>query len=120
MASSKVESVSDADFDEKMAGAKGLVLVKFWAEWCTPCKKLAPTIEELADEYEGKVTVFSMDCDANPRTPQRFSIKGIPTCVLFRDSKTVGQLTGKYPKEAYTDMFNKFTRENGNLVCKSP
>lgn len=107
MATNNVSPVNDSGFESNVLKATGLALVDFWAEWCGPCKALAPTIDELAGEFQGKVKVFKMNVDENPDTPQRFHIKGIPTCILFKDGQPVDMLTGKYPKEAYVDMFQK-------------
>ena len=105
--STNVLTADDGNFDSNVLKASGLAMVDFWAEWCGPCKALAPTIDEVANEFQGKVKVFKMNVDENPNTPQKFHIKGIPTCILFKDGQPVDMLTGKYPKEAYVDMFEK-------------
>ena len=107
MASNNISQVDDNGFESNVLKASGLAMVDFWAEWCGPCKALAPTLDELAGEFQGKVKVFKMNVDENPATPQKFHIKGIPTCILFKDGQPVDMLTGKYPKEAYVDMFQK-------------
>jgi thioredoxin 1 len=83
MASDKVKTFTDADFGESVKS--GLVLVDFWAEWCAPCRRLAPTVDQLAEEYIGKLTVAKMNVDENPMTPPNFMIRGIPTLLLFKD-----------------------------------
>jgi thioredoxin 1 len=74
------------------------VMVDFWAEWCGPCKMIAPLVEELAGEYEGKVKFTKLDVDSNPQTPMQFGIRGIPTLLIFNDGKPVGQVVGAVPK----------------------
>ena len=104
MASANVKHLTDADFDSSVS--KGLTLVDFWAEWCGPCKALAPTIEKLADEYTGRVSVAKMDVDSNQRTPGKLGIRGIPTVILFKDGQQVDILVGNNPQRV-RDMVEK-------------
>ncbi|MSQ12245.1 MAG: thioredoxin [Dehalococcoidia bacterium] len=90
--------VSDATFDSEVLKAKQPVLVDFWADWCHPCKMIAPIVEELAQEYDGKVKFTKMDVDANANTPATYNIRGIPTLILFRDGKPVEQVVGAVGK----------------------
>src|SRR5690348_15904118 len=83
MASDKVTVLTDGTFAQTINGEKP-VLIDFWAEWCGPCRRLAPTVDELANDYDGKVVVAKMNVDENPSTPMRFSIRGIPTLLLFK------------------------------------
>src|SRR4029453_17564827 len=83
MASEKVKTFTDADFEQSIKS--GVVLVDFWAEWCAPCRRLAPMVDQLAEDYNGKVTVAKMNNDDNPNTPTRFMVRGIPTLLLFKD-----------------------------------
>lgn len=94
MSRSNIVSVTDADFQERVIGAPGLVLVKFEADWCGPCQAMKPAVEEIASEYEGRVTIAAVDIDENQRTPHRFGVRGIPTVLLFRDGQVVGQRVG--------------------------
>jgi thioredoxin 1 len=105
--SNLILTADDSNFESNIGTASGLALVDFWAEWCGPCKALGPTIDELATDFQGKVKVYKMNVDENPNTPTRFNVRGIPTCILFKDGKVVDMLTGKYPKEAYVAMFEK-------------
>jgi len=105
--SKNVSAADDGSFESNVLKAQGLALVDFWAEWCGPCKALGPTIDELADEFQGKVKIFKLNVDENPNTPTRYNVRGIPTCILFKDGQMVDMLTGKYPKEAYVEMFQK-------------
>jgi thioredoxin 1 len=100
MASDKVVQVTDQDFEERVIKAKGLTLVDFWAEWCAPCRMVAPILEELAVEYEGRVTVTKLNVDQNQRTAAQFGIRSIPTILFFRDGSQVEQVIGALPKSA--------------------
>jgi thioredoxin 1 len=96
MASEKIRTLTDADFDSSIKN--GVVLVDFWAEWCAPCRRLAPTVDQLAEEYNGRVTVAKVNIDDNPMTPSRFMIRGIPTLLLFKNGdlkETIVGLAGK-------------------------
>jgi thioredoxin 1 len=86
--------VTDASFEQDVLQSDKLTLVDFWAEWCGPCKMMNPVIENLAKEYEGKVSITKMDIDVNPETPTNFSIRGIPTIVMFQDGKEVRRIVG--------------------------
>lgn len=98
MASDKVKTLTDDNFDQE--SKVGLVLVDFWAEWCGPCRRLAPTVDALASEYEGRITVAKMNVDENPNVPGRFAIRGIPTLLLFKDGELAETIVGLQSKEA--------------------
>jgi thioredoxin 1 len=99
--------LSDDGFEKELLQTSGLSLVDFWAEWCGPCKALGPTIESIAEEYAGSVNVFKMDVDANPQTPAKFSIRGIPTVLFFKNGKLVDQLVGNHPRETIVKTIQK-------------
>ena len=105
MASEKVKTFTDADFGESVKS--GLVLVDFWAEWCAPCRRLAPTVDQLAEEYNGKLTVAKMNVDENPMTPPNFMIRGIPTLLLFKDGDLKETVVGLADKADLVRMIDK-------------
>ncbi len=96
----KAVAVSDADFSTTVEGRAGVTMVDFWAAWCGPCRMIAPIVEELAGEYEGRVQVAKLDVDANPRSAAKFGVRSIPTILFFKDGKLVDQVIGAVPKSA--------------------
>jgi thioredoxin 1 len=105
MASEKVKTFTDSNFDQETKN--GVVLVDFWAEWCGPCRRLAPTVDALADEYTGKATVAKLNVDDNPGVPSRFMIRGIPTMLLFKDGQLADTIVGLAAKEDIARMIDK-------------
>ena len=91
-------AVTDVDFDDQVLKSTTPVLVDFWADWCVPCKMIAPMVDELANEYDGKVTFVKLDVDASPETSMKFGIRSIPTLLLFKNGKPVDQVVGAVPK----------------------
>jgi thioredoxin 1 len=87
-------TLSDATFDETLAGSDTPVLVDFWAEWCGPCKMIAPTLAEIASEQRGKLTIGKLNVDDNPDTARRFDVMSIPTLLVFKDGQQVKRLVG--------------------------
>jgi thioredoxin 1 len=106
MASEKVQTITDANFDNTINAGKP-VLVDFWAEWCGPCKRLAPTVDELASDYDGKVVVGKLNVDDNPNTAFKFSIRGIPTLLLFKGGQVVEQVVGLADKDSLKKVIDK-------------
>ncbi len=90
----KVVTVSDEEFDSSILNGEKPSLIDFWAEWCQPCKMLAPTVEELAGEYEDKILVGKLNVDDNPQTATKYGIRGIPTLLFFKNGQVVQQLVG--------------------------
>ena len=94
MSSDKVVIVTDSEFDSTVLQSERPVVLDFWAEWCQPCKMLAPTMEEIAGEYEDKVKIGKLNVDDNPNTATKYGIRGIPTLLFFKGGKVVQQVTG--------------------------
>jgi len=91
--------VTDATFESEVLKSETPVLVDFWAEWCAPCKMIAPIVDEIAQEYEGQMRVAKLDADSNPNTMLAYNVMGIPTLILFKGGKMVARITGFKPKE---------------------
>jgi thioredoxin 1 len=98
MASSNVVNVTDASFSSEIEQNKGLSLVDFWAVWCGPCQAIAPVVEQLAEQYAGKLKVAKLDTDANQNTAVRFNVRSIPTIMFFKDGKHVDTVIGADPR----------------------
>jgi thioredoxin 1 len=98
MASKNVVELTDQNFEQEIVASKAAALVDFWAEWCMPCKMLAPAIEELADEYAGRLKVGKVDTDSNRQISMKFGISAIPTVILFKDGQMVKKFVGLQQK----------------------
>ncbi|MCW3477812.1 thioredoxin TrxA [Limobrevibacterium gyesilva] len=96
--SQNTKPVTDDSFATDVLKAEGPVLVDFWAEWCGPCKAIAPALEEIGAEYAGKLTIAKVNIDDNPLTPNTYAVRGIPTLILFKDGKPVSTKVGAAPK----------------------
>jgi thioredoxin 1 len=107
MAADNVQTFTDGNFEASVLKAGGPVLVDFWAEWCGPCKRLAPTIDALATDYAGKLTIGKLNVDDNPNTAVKFQIRGIPAVLLFKHGKVVDQVVGLAPKEDFKKVIEK-------------
>jgi len=92
--------ITDANFEQEVTKSELPVLIDFWAVWCGPCKMIAPLIEELAGEYEGKIKIGKVDVDSNPQISMNYGIRSIPTLLVFKDGKVVDQIIGAVPKQA--------------------
>ena len=103
-----ITHVTDASFEDDVINTSGPVLIDFWAEWCGPCKMIAPILEQLASEYEGKLKICKMDVDGNQDTPAKFAVRGIPTLMIFKNGNMEAQTVGALSKP---DL-EKFIKEN--------
>ena len=90
--------VTDTSFQTDVLNAKGPVVVDFWAEWCGPCKMIAPALDELSTEFGGKVTIVKINIDENPHTPQKYGVRGIPTMMIFQGGQVAATKVGALPK----------------------
>jgi thioredoxin 1 len=95
---SNVTAVTDANFEDEVEKAEGLTIVDFWATWCGPCRMVAPILDQLATDYQGKVKITKLDVDANIKTGSRFNVRSIPTMLFFKDGKVVDQIIGAVPR----------------------
>lgn len=96
----KPMEVTDATFQDEVEKHSGLTIVDFWATWCGPCRMVAPILDQLSQEYEGKVKITKLDVDSNIQTATRFNVRSIPTLLFFKDGKVVDQIIGAVPKSA--------------------
>ena len=100
-------NTTDANFDQDVAQSDVPVLVDFWAAWCGPCKAIAPILEEIADDYNGKVKIVKVDVDENPETASRFGIRSIPTLMVFKGGEKVDAVMGLQPKADLAALLDK-------------
>jgi len=99
--------ITDAEFEQEVIKADVPVLVDFWAPWCGPCHMVAPILEELAQEFNGKVKIVKMNVDENPKTPPQYGIRAIPTLIIFKGGEVAEQITGVVPKDQLKSTLDK-------------
>ncbi len=103
-----IQQVSDSSFDGDVLKADVPVLIDFWAPWCGPCRAIAPIVEELASEYDGRLKIVKMNVDDNPQTPAQYGVRGIPNLILFKDGEVKQQIVGAVPKAHLVKAIDDF------------
>lgn len=106
MSSDKIVHLTDKSFETDVLKAEGLTLVDFWAEWCGPCKMIAPILDEVAEEYDGKLTIAKLNIDENPETAPKYGIRGIPTLLLFKNGEVAATKVGALSKGQLKEFLN--------------
>ena len=103
----EISDITDDGFEAEVLQADTPVIIDFWAEWCAPCRQIAPIVKDLANQYDGKVKIVKMNIDENPNTPGKYGVRAIPTVLAFKGGNVVDQITGARPKSAFEEMAQK-------------
>ncbi len=106
--SQHLPQLNDNNLEDQVLHSRQPLLVDFWAEWCGPCRAVAPTLEELADRYRGRATIAKLDVDANASSASRYQVQAIPTLILFKDGKEQERLIGAQSKQTITDLLDRY------------
>ena len=107
MASENITTITDSNFDSEVLKSSQPVLIDFWATWCGPCRAIAPVVEQLAKEYAGKLKVGKVNIDENPKVPTSYDVRSIPTLLVFKDGKVLGQIVGAVPRPKIEDLIKR-------------
>ena len=102
-----VLDVTDQTFEAEVVQSDKPAIIDFWAEWCAPCRAIAPIVKDLSAQYDGKVKVVKMNIDENPATPGKYGVRAIPTVLAFKNGAVVGQITGARPKSAFEELVQR-------------
>jgi thioredoxin 1 len=111
------KAVTDNEFEQNVLGADTPVLVDFWAEWCGPCRMIAPSVEAIAEEYQGKAGVYKMNVDENMNVPQQFGIRGIPTLIVFKGGQEQERIVGAVSREAIAKVLDKYVDQKSQSAA---
>jgi len=103
------KEITDANFEADVLGSDKPVLVDFWAEWCGPCRAIAPSVEAVAEEYQGRATIYKMNVDENANVPQQYGIRGIPTLILFKGGQEQERIVGSVSRDAIAKVVAKYS-----------
>jgi thioredoxin 1 len=107
MASDKIVTFTDSNFDSEVLKSSQPVLVDFWAQWCAPCRAIGPIVDALAGDYAGKLKVGKVNIDENPKVPTNYDVRSIPTLLVFKDGKVIGQIVGAVPRPKIEELIKK-------------
>jgi len=107
MASDKIVTISDTNFDDEVLKSNVPVLVDFWAAWCGPCRMVAPVLDEIADEMDGKVRIAKLNVDEQQQLAYKFQVSSIPTFILFKNGQVADRMLGAVPKKAFQDLIDR-------------
>jgi len=103
----EITDVTDQNFESEVLQSDVPTIIDFWAEWCAPCRQIAPIVKDLASRYDGKVKIVKMNIDENPNTPGKYGVRAIPTVLAFKGGTVVEQITGARPRSAFEEMVQK-------------
>ena len=109
---SSAMAVTDQNFEQEVEKQPGITVVDFWATWCGPCRMIAPILDQLASEYNGRVKVAKLDVDTNSKTAMRFNVRSIPMLLFFKDGKVVDQIVGAQPKASIESKFRQYAGQH--------
>ena len=105
---SRLPELNDTNFDERVRGSDRPMLVDFWAAWCGPCRAVAPTLEELGEDYSERVAIMKLNVDDNPEAAMRYQVRAIPTLILFQNGEEKERLVGAQPKKTIADLLDRY------------